>query len=248
VACADGVDQGLEFGRRGCVAPGSPAALEGGPGIEPGPDGSDCLRPVGLLASWGRWGPAGPPLSWTRRPGGRRVRGDEGGLPLRRLGEAGVPAERERAGDQGLVAADRGVGADLEVGPAEFVLDLFVALLDPVPDAVDPHDLGQVGRGSGLSASRGDPGRGRSVAGYQVDCEAGWWGRWWPRPGARSRRAPRSRGWRRRPTRSRCARRGSSVRRGSSPRDSRGPSRSGRGRRGGECRRPCRRPSCRGSA
>src|SRR4051794_39522771 len=39
--------------------------------------------------------------------------------------EPGVPAERERAVDQGLVAADRGGGADLEVGPAEFVLDLF---------------------------------------------------------------------------------------------------------------------------
>jgi hypothetical protein len=43
------------------------------------------------------------------------------------------------------VAADGGVGADLEVGPAEFVLDLLVALLDPVADAVDPRDLGQSG-------------------------------------------------------------------------------------------------------
>ena len=43
------------------------------------------------------------------------------------------------------MAADGSVGADLEVGPAEFVLDLFVALLDPVPQPVDPHDLGEVG-------------------------------------------------------------------------------------------------------
>ena len=35
--------------------------------------------------------------------------------------EPGVPAEAERAVDQGLVAADRGVGADLEVGPAQLV-------------------------------------------------------------------------------------------------------------------------------
>jgi hypothetical protein len=48
--------------------------------------------------------------------------------------------------DQGWVTADRGGGTDLEVGPAEFVLDLLVALLDPVPDPVKPHDFGQVGR------------------------------------------------------------------------------------------------------
>jgi hypothetical protein len=42
------------------------------------------------------------------------------------------------------MAADRGVGADLEVGPAQLVLDLPLALLDPVADAVDPHHLGQV--------------------------------------------------------------------------------------------------------
>src|SRR4029453_4424821 len=35
------------------------------------------------------------------------------------LGEPGPPAERERAADQGPVAADRPVAADLEVGPAE---------------------------------------------------------------------------------------------------------------------------------
>jgi hypothetical protein len=88
----------------------------------------------------------GPPLSaaglWPRR----------GTIPLGRLtGEPGVPAEAEGAVDQGLVAADRGTGANLEVGPAQFVLDLLVALLDPVPDPVDPHDLGQAGwQGSGV--------------------------------------------------------------------------------------------------
>ena len=44
--------------------------------------------------------------------------------------EPGSPAEGERAVDQRLVAADGDVGADLEVGPAELVLDLLVALLD----------------------------------------------------------------------------------------------------------------------
>jgi hypothetical protein len=46
------------------------------------------------------------------------------------MGEPGGPAEAERAVDQHLVAADREVGTDLEIGPAEFVLDLLVALLD----------------------------------------------------------------------------------------------------------------------
>src|ERR1700691_4119982 len=68
---------------------------------------------------------AGPPLSavgvWRWRRGGGRG-----------MGEPGVPAEAERAVDEHLVAADRDVGAHLEVGPAQLVLDLLVRLLDPV--------------------------------------------------------------------------------------------------------------------
>src|SRR5262249_42019560 len=83
----------------------------------------------------------GPPLSaagsWPRC---RRL------LLRQVIGEPGIPAEAEGAVDQGLVAAHRGIGADLEVGPAQLVFELFVALLDPVPDAVDPHDLGQARR------------------------------------------------------------------------------------------------------
>jgi len=84
-----------------------------------------------------------PPLSGVVRDG---LRNSSGVVACGWLVEPGVPAERERAVDQGLVAADRGRGADLEVGPAQFVLDLFVALLDPVPDPVEPHDLGQISR------------------------------------------------------------------------------------------------------
>ena len=67
----------------------------------------------------------GPPLSAAGfRPRNRSIR-------LRRvIGEPGGPAEAERAVDQGLVAADRDIGADLEVGPAQLVLDLLIALLD----------------------------------------------------------------------------------------------------------------------
>src|SRR6266567_2012856 len=86
-------------------------------------------------------GPAsGPPLSTA----GFRPR-SRGFVRCRMIMEPGVPAETEGAVDQGLVAADGGVGADLEVGPAELVLDLLIALLDPVADPVDPGDLGQAG-------------------------------------------------------------------------------------------------------
>ena len=47
--------------------------------------------------------------------------------------EPGIPAEAERAVDQGLVAADRDIGADLAVGPAQLVFDLLVALLTARP-------------------------------------------------------------------------------------------------------------------
>src|SRR5213078_5315991 len=83
----------------------------------------------------------GPPLSAAGfRPRCRTI------MPGRVISEPGVPAEAERAVDQGLVAADREVGADLEVGPAQLVFDLLVALLDPVAQAVAAHHLGQVGR------------------------------------------------------------------------------------------------------
>jgi len=66
-------------------------------------------------------------------------------LAWRVTGGPGGPAEAGRAGDQGLVAADGDIGADLEAGPARLVLDLLVGLPGPVPDAVDPHDLGRAG-------------------------------------------------------------------------------------------------------
>jgi hypothetical protein len=66
----------------------------------------------------------GPPLSAA----GFRLRCRA--VAWRVISEPGVPAEAERAVDEHLVAADREVGADLEVGPAELVLDLLVALLD----------------------------------------------------------------------------------------------------------------------
>jgi hypothetical protein len=86
----------------------------------------------------------GPPrgrLLGGRRRGGRR-RGPAG---LRHPSLAGVPAERERAAHQRPVPADRPVTADLEVGPAELVLDLLVALLDPVAQPVGGNDLAELG-------------------------------------------------------------------------------------------------------
>ncbi len=104
----------------------------------------------GRLGGWGRWDTGVSPL-WPVGGFGRL------GLVLccGSIGEPGVPAEGERAVHERLVAADCCVGADLEVGPAEFVLDLFVALLDPVPRAVETDELGQVG---GRVGSVGDAG------------------------------------------------------------------------------------------
>jgi len=70
----------------------------------------------------------GPPLSAAgRRPRCRRM--TRYGVVV----ESGIPAEAERAVDQGLVAADRDIGADLAVGPAQLVFDLLVALLTARP-------------------------------------------------------------------------------------------------------------------
>jgi hypothetical protein len=56
---------------------------------------------------------------------------------LRRvISKPGSPAEAERAVDQRLVAADRDIGADLEVGPAQLVFDLLVALLTSLNGAL----------------------------------------------------------------------------------------------------------------
>src|SRR4051794_3300962 len=63
----------------------------------------------GQQGSWGGWGSLGPPL-WPVV--GARVRCD--GIQGSGWGEPLVPAEGEGAVDQGLVAADGTVGADLE--------------------------------------------------------------------------------------------------------------------------------------
>jgi hypothetical protein len=164
-ACRDRVDQGLQLWGRGRLGPCLPPALQCDPG---GSQARTARSAHGQDGAGGGMAARGPPLStaglWPRC----------GTIVLRRVfAEPGVPAEAERAVDQGLAPADGGVGADLEVGPAQLVFDLFVALLDPVPDAVDPGDLGQVRRrvsagGLARAASRGLPGRGRFVARYQV--------------------------------------------------------------------------------
>jgi hypothetical protein len=97
-------------------------------------------------------------------------RGQRGGLGVRRrwlggvLGEEGLPAERERTADQHPVAADRPVGADLEVAPAQLALDLLVALLDPVAQPIQPHHLGKVGLLGAAGGGAGQVGQQVSTA------------------------------------------------------------------------------------
>src|SRR5438309_5716467 len=57
-----------------------------------------------------------------------------------------VPAEGEGAADQGPVPPDGSIGAHLVVAPAQCPLCLLVALLHPVPQAVQADDLGHVSR------------------------------------------------------------------------------------------------------
>ena len=59
----------------------------------------------------------------------------------------GPPAEGECTADQRPMPATGTVSTHLKVGPAQLLLDRFVALLDPLPQAIQPHDLGQVCRG-----------------------------------------------------------------------------------------------------
>ncbi len=66
------------------------------------------------------------------------------------------------------MTADGSVGADLEVGPAQSVLDLLVALLGPGPQPVEPDGSARPACGRGPVAARGASGRGRSVARNQV--------------------------------------------------------------------------------
>ena len=92
--------------------PCGPPVLQGDPGGKPGADRPD--RP-GPGRRRGRCGGRPPFLRSRLR---RRCR-----LVLRHvISEPGGPAEAERAVDPHLVTADRKIGADLEVGPAELVL------------------------------------------------------------------------------------------------------------------------------
>jgi hypothetical protein len=104
-----------------------PLALRHGPRGKPGADRAQHPRPGRRRRQHGG---VRAPLS-AAGPGRRAA------AFLRRvISEPGRPAEAERAVNQGLVAADRDIEAYLEVGPPQqpqLVLDLIVALLDPVP-------------------------------------------------------------------------------------------------------------------
>jgi hypothetical protein len=139
VSGGDRVDEGLELGRWVLVRPGLPPSVEGVGGVS---QERTARKALGQQGCWGWWDGTGSSLWPLVGAGGRR-----GGVQGSGWGEPLVPAEGEGTVDQGLVAADGAVGANLEVGSAEFVLDLLVALLEPWPQAVEADDLGEVGRG-----------------------------------------------------------------------------------------------------
>lgn len=71
---------------------------------------------------------------------------EAGRWPLPLAGEVRLPTVGEGAADQVPVAADGHVRPHHEVGPAQLLLDLLVALLHPIPQTIQPHYLSQVGR------------------------------------------------------------------------------------------------------
>src|SRR3954468_1679308 len=91
-------------------------------------------------------------------PPPRRLSGDRVSLNsvVAALGGAAVviPAKREGAADQRPVAPDRAVASHLVVAPTQRPLCLLVALLHPVPQPIQPHDLGQISRRQGISFLR----------------------------------------------------------------------------------------------
>ena len=107
-ACRNRVRSGLAAAGAGgawTMRPTSAAARAGG---KPGADRAQRLRPGRAPGARRR----GSPLSTAGLRPRRRSLGRFG-----MVAEPGVPAEAEGAVDQGLVAADSEIGADLEVGP-----------------------------------------------------------------------------------------------------------------------------------
>ena len=117
-ACRDGVDQGLQLfaGAPWTILATSAATRYGGKARRV----SRAVRAARTTPTAVR--PHAGPLSGTG-PGLRC----HVAVPRRVIGEPGGPAEAERAVDQALVAADRDIGADLEVRPAQLVFDPRVA-------------------------------------------------------------------------------------------------------------------------
>ena len=174
------------------------------------------------VAAWSR-GQPGPHLAQRHRPREpaagsacltgrlRPPRGRRGGLGLGRAGGSGArrgrPASRSRTRSRPAPSAGGSPGPSGPGSrPSRARFDLLVALLDPVPQAVQPHDLGQVGRGRGGWRV----GAGWS-AGTRCCARAGWPGRSWRPPAAAAGPGPSRRDERRPPTRSRRARRGSAA-------------------------------------
>ena len=140
VAAGECIQQRLQ-GRWGWgVRPRLPAvAAQEAPGIKPalhGPQrswpgkggGEELVGPPGEVARGAPFSPHSR-LRWKRE---KRGSSTARGIVAVEAVAFMPPAEAEGAADQRPVAADRPIRAHLEVGPAQFLLDLFVPLLDPL--------------------------------------------------------------------------------------------------------------------
>src|SRR6266851_8224092 len=97
-----------------------------------GQDGGRDEELVGAVGQTACCPPSAPFFPRSRRLREREGEGGRGGQRSAALARCvarsvlalGPPTEAERTADQGPMAADGAVGADLEVGPAQFLLDL----------------------------------------------------------------------------------------------------------------------------
>ncbi len=133
VAVGEEVEEPAGVRGRGELGPGAPDAPQTGPGTSQlrtwrSATGQGRARPGGgAAAPRPRRGarPAPPasfpprPPGWRGEPGGSPVAGGRAGQVASRVVEPDPPTEGEGAANEGPVAADGAVRADLEVAPAE---------------------------------------------------------------------------------------------------------------------------------
>jgi hypothetical protein len=139
------------------MQPTSAAARSTGPARR-GPPGSPGASTAAGMA-WRVRAPLSPPLACC--PGGVASCGAEW---ANQAAQQKLNAQFTRTWWRRMARSER----TWKSAQAQLVLDLLIALLDPVPDAVEAHDFGQARSRVRAADLAGAAGRGRLVTRYQV--------------------------------------------------------------------------------